>query len=387
MKGALLLDALNPCQAIRGVYRSLSSSFRMLRLRRGALSRPRMIANFAVTYRCSSRCRTCNIWQMPDAGRDELSLEEIRTLFESSRGFLRDIESIQLTGGEPFLRSDLPEIVSTIHESLPRCNFWIPTNAMAPKIIESATREMLEALGGRGLGISVSIDGIEGKHDSMRGVEGSYSAAVESLKRLAALREGHPDLGLTVGMTLTPENYGELWDVFAMSRMHGVDFSFRSVNFSDIYYRNPRGGFEPGDDLGEMVSVIRRIGRDLVGRRGLVTAAPRLRYMQGVLDYIRDPRVRRMPCSAGSLSFFLDPYGDIYPCIIMDHKLGNVRESPLEEIWKSREAMEARRRIRSGLCPKCWVECETFRDIHRDLPGLLSTALRAFFQPSTLGIN
>lgn len=57
----------------------------------------------------------------------------------------------------------------------------------------------------------------------------------------------------------------------------------------------------------------RKIGRDIVGRRGLLRATPMLRYMEGVVDYIRDPSGRRLPCSAGSGSFFLDPRGNVYP--------------------------------------------------------------------------
>jgi len=352
-----------PQQAVSGARQPPSSAGRTL-LRGSAPGRPRMIANFAVTYRCSSRCRTCKIWQMPDAGRDELSLEEIRGIFEANRGFLRDVTSMQLTGGEPFLRA-----------------------GMSPRTIERATREMLEVLGGRGLGISVSIDGIAETHDAMRGIKDSYSKAVETLGRLAAVRKEHPGLRLTVGMTLTPENYRELWEVFTLSGRHGAEFSFRPVNFSDIYYRNIGGGFDLGDALGEVVPVVRRIARLHVERRGLLRATPTLRYIQGVLDYVRDPHARRLPCSAASDSFYLDPRGNVYPCIIMDLKMGNVRERPLEVIWASEEAREARRRIRKGLCPGCWVECETFRDIHRDRLGLLSTALRALLHPSTAGIS
>ena len=384
MEGAPLSEA----SAISGgIRRLLSSSARGLRFRLGATGRPRMIANFAVTYRCSSRCRTCNIWQMSDAGGGELTLAEIEDIFRSNADFLRDVESIQITGGEPFLRQDLPVIVSVIRRYLPRCTFWIPTNGMAPGTIEGATREMLTRLDGRGLGISVSIDGIEETHDAMRGVEGCYQEVVRTLQRLSALRKEHPSLTLTVGMTLTPLNYKELWDVFALSRGHDADFSFRPVNFSDIYYRNLGGAFDLRMTLDEIIPVIRKIGRSRMERLGLLRSSPTLRYMQGVIDYIRNPDERRIPCSACYDSFFLDPYGNVYPCIIMDHRIGNVREAPLEEIWASEEAREARRMVRRGLCPNCWVECETFRDIHMDALGLLSTAIRALFHPSSLGIN
>ena len=109
--------------------------------------------------------------------------------------------------------------------------------------------------------------------------------------------------------------------------------------------------------------------------------------MQGALDHIRAPGSRSLPCSAASDSFFLDPYGNVYPCIFLDEPLGNAQEQPLREIWRSREAKKARQKIRNRGCPGCWVECEAFRDIHRDIVGLVSTALRALMHPSTAGIS
>lgn len=346
-----------------------------------------MIANLAVTYRCSSRCRTCNIWQLSGTEGDELSLEEIRTIFNINREFLRDVRSIQITGGEPFLREDLPSIVSIIHGQLPRCTFWIPTNGMHPANVESATRQMLDILGRRGLGISVSIDGIDKTHDTMRGIRGSYSKALETLRKLSSMRGQYPELMLTVGITLTPENYTELGEVFNLVRGHRADLSFRPVNFSSIYYRNVGDSYNLSDAPDELLVTIRNIGRDLVKRRGLLGSVPTLRYMQGTLDYIRSTEKRKLRCTAATESFFLDPVGDVYPCIIMDLKMGNVREQSLEEIWRSERAKEARLRIRKGLCPGCWVECETFRDIYRDRLGLASTLLRAILHPTTLGIN
>ena len=67
--------------------------------------------------------------------------------------------------------------------------------------------------------------------------------------------------------------------------------------------------------------------------------------------------------------------------------MGNVREKSLREIWGSEEASEARRRVREGECPGCWVECEAFRDIHKDIWGLASTALGALLHPETSGIR
>jgi MoaA/NifB/PqqE/SkfB family radical SAM enzyme len=84
---------------------------------------------------------------------------------------------------------------------------------------------------------------------------------------------------------------------------------------------------------------------------------------------------------------FLDPHGDVYPCIVVGDRLGNVRESTLEEIWSSTEAKEARTKIKKGRCPGCWVECEAYRDILRDRLRLVGTALRALTDPRSLGVG
>ncbi len=349
-------------------------------------ARPTTIANFAVTYRCKGRCKTCNIWRMEPPERGEMSFYEVQDLFESNRDFLRDVRSIQLTGGEPFMREDLPELVSTIHNQIPGCTYWIPTNGTIPKTVEK-TAEMIETLEGCSLGISVSVDGLERTHDHIRGYEGCFEEAVETLSGLSTLRDEHQNFALSVGMTVTPENYKEIWEVAQMAKRFGADFTFRPVSRSEIYYRNPAEALNPASIADLILPTIQGIGRNLLKAKGLRASTPTLRYMQGALDHIRDPGGRRLPCSAASDSFFLDPYGDVYPCIFLNELLGNAQEQPLHEIWRSREAEKARRKIRNGGCPGCWVECEAFREIYRDIMGLVSTAFRALMHPSTAGIS
>ena len=247
--------------------------------------------------------------------------------------------------------------------------------------------ETLEHLQGRGVGVSVSVDGMERTHDEQRGVGGSFTKAMETLQRLSALREEHPGLGLTVGMTLTPENIREASEVYTLTRRFEADFSMRPVNFSEIYYRN-MDERRPLDDVsGELLPLIRKIARDTVKRKGIISSSPTLRYMQGIVDYIRDPTHRRLPCAAGGDSFFLDHYGDVYQCIFVNEKMGNVREELLGDLWRTDLASNIRERISRGDCPGCWVECETYREIHRDRIGLGRTALSALIHPKDLGLN
>ena len=344
-----------------------------------------MIANFAVTYRCDSRCRNCNIWRMTDPGRGELTLGEIEGLFEKNMRFLSGVRSIQITGGETFLRGDLPGVTAAIRRSLPRCSFWIPTNGLRPDLVGEMTEEILEGLDGWGLGVSVSLDGVGETHEAMRGVKGSYSLALATLESLSRLRGDYAALKVSVGMTVSADNSGEIARVLEIAKRYSVDFSLRPVNFSGIYYRNlPASNQLKATDL---VDALRLVARRQVVERGLLRSLPTLRYLQGILDYLRRPGVRVQACSAGEDSMFLDPYGDVYPCIVVGDRLGNVRESTLEEIWSSATTERARKKIKEGECPGCWVECEAFRDVNKNKLRLLEAALKALLGKSSYGIR
>lgn len=317
-----------------------------------------MIANFAVTYRCDGRCSTCRIWRAPPG--NELTLQEIEEFFHDNSGHLNEVKSMQLTGGEPFLRTDLPDIVDTVEESLPGCTYWIPTNGLSPDTVASVTEDILQRLHRGRLGVSVSIDGLRETHDLQRGIEGSHGKAVETLSRLAELRIRQPRLMLSVGLTLTPGSLKESPLVQRMAYAHGADFSFRPVNVSDIYYKNQ----SPDEkyDNEELYKTLRALAKNMVDHKGVLRSLTTLRYIQGVQEYVETGR-RTTPCTACTDSFFLDPYGDVYPCIVMNSRLGNIRDKSFIEIWESERAEDARDRISRLECPTCWVECEAYRDI------------------------
>jgi MoaA/NifB/PqqE/SkfB family radical SAM enzyme len=344
-----------------------------------------MIANFAVTYRCDSRCRNCNIWRMPVPERGELTLGEIEGLFEENMRFLSGVRSIQITGGEPFLRGDLPQVMAAVRRSLPRCSFWVPTNGLRPDLVGKMTEEILEGLDGWGLGVSVSLDGIGETHEAMRGIEGSYRLALATLEILSRLRGDYPALKVSVGMTVSADNSDEIVKVFEVAKRYSADFSLRPVNFSEIYYRN----LPASNQLRTtgLVDALRLVARSRVAERGLLRSLLTMRYLQGILDYLRRPGVRVQACSAGEDSMFLDPYGDVYPCIVVEDRLGNVRESTLEEIWSSATTERARKKIKEGECPGCWVECEAFRDVNKNKLRLLEAALKALLGKSSYGIR
>jgi len=103
----------------------------------------------AVTYKCNGKCTMCNLWKVyrenPKLVKEELSLSEIQN-FLSDREFFKDLDFVYLSGGEPFLREDLPEIVKSIHECNPTCIVYVATNGFLTDNIIKTTKEIFDEL-------------------------------------------------------------------------------------------------------------------------------------------------------------------------------------------------------------------------------------------------
>ncbi len=323
------------------------------------------IANFTVSNSCNGRCTTCNIWKMDP--RPDPTIDQITGFFEANRGSLRNLKFIQLTGGEPFLRDDLPEIASAVHEAAPKCMIWLPTSGLLPENILQTTMELLSQTDKPLIGVTISLDGEGKSHDIQRGVDGSYKKAIQTLNLLSDLKKKTGRLHLSTGFTLTANNYVQAPLVQRLSYKYGADFSIRPVNISEHYYQNTEqnGNFDP-DGVWRTVKYMAHLVRN---EKGMLSSLTMLAYLRGIKEFIGDGRT--LPCSAAKESVFIDGVGDVFPCIVMNHKMGNAYETPLNEILASEETRNACRVIDDLQCPTCWLECEVYRDIRKDWKRLL----------------
>ena len=140
---------------------------------------------FSITYRCNSRCKTCNVWNLQKKIKNELSLEEwvkvIKSLGKSPFW-------ITISGGEPFLREDLAEIISAIDYYNQPHIINIPTNGLLKidKIIEGLLDDLKNETN---LIINFSVDGIKKEHDYLRGVSGNWKKIIEAYRQTKKLRK------------------------------------------------------------------------------------------------------------------------------------------------------------------------------------------------------
>lgn len=324
-------------------------AFRAARCAFGRPARPYKLTLVA-TERCNLRCLGCRIWE--SEGRD-LPLHDIRALFARS-GYLSWVD---VTGGEIFLREDLPEVFEAILRNVRQLAFLhFPTNGFLTDRIVAMTREIVRARPSCRLVVTVSLDGPRDAHDLLRGVPGSFDRAVETFARLREL----PGCRTYLGMTLSDGNRERVDEMLSglrtlFPRLSADDLHVNLFHRSPHYYRNlsvPPPGPEG------MIRTMRAIRRRKGWRGGLLGLVER-RYLALGERYIRGGG-SPLPCRALSAGCFVGADGTVYPCVSWDRPLGRIAEAghDLETIWNSAAAREARKLIAAARCPGCWTPCE-----------------------------
>ncbi len=168
-------------------YRDYLSFGKKLFLKHG--SSPIYLVLF-ITERCNARCKHCLLADgvhKPDKSA-ELTIDEIELLSKKMDPLL----FLLPTGGEPFMRPDLGEIVTLFYKNNRVRNVGIPTNGFFTERIVDTVKNILETCPGIDLGIDVSLDGIKERHDEIRGVPGLFDKAVLPIKNFARWKNAIP---------------------------------------------------------------------------------------------------------------------------------------------------------------------------------------------------
>jgi len=304
-------------------------------------------AILAVTFRCNAHCVMCNAWQSRRA--DALRPEHVRKLPP-------DLRTVNLTGGEPFLRDDLPAFVGELRARCPRARITISTNASLPERVERMMDEIVCL--DPAVRLAVSLDGVGAAHDRVRGIEGAFDAAVGVIDRLRAKGFG----GLRLGMTLSAANADQLAAVAGLAESRGLEVGVVCAHAATLHLgveEVPAAGPSPA---------LREQFRAAIGR-WLRSPRPR----QWLRAHFADRTYRRLlgwraprPCGAGEESFFVQADGSVHGCSVRGPRMGSLVEQDWEAIWRGRDA-DAARAFAARCGEGCWMIC-TARRAYRARP-------------------
>ena len=304
----------------------------------------------AVTYRCNAKCHMCNTWQFPTRPEEELTASDLRSLPK--------LDFANITGGEPFTRPDLEQIVEVVREKADRV--VISTNGYFTERVVALAAKYPD------LGFRVSLEGLPAANDELRGLTDGFDHGLRTLLRLRAL--GVKDIGF--GITLSDRNAGDVLELYELADAMGLEFATAAVH-NTFYFHKFDNAIEHKEEVAGAL--------EEVARRLLATRRPknwfRAWFNVGLSNYVRGG-ARLLPCDMGSDIFFVDPYGRILPCNAMDASMGSLKEHAFEEIWNSAEAAGVRQCV-TACDANCWMIGSVSPAMKKRLRVPLAWVLRA----------
>ena len=332
---------------------------------------------FFVTARCNLRCSHCFYWQKLNTVSDlELSIEEIRKI---ARSFEQPL-SLSLTGGEPFLRKDLTEIIKAFHEGCKTREVGIATNGTLEKPAVEAVDAILNEGMLSSLSVQVSVDGLESTHDAIRGVKGSFKRAISTLRELEKLRKQHPNFYLKTALSIQKRNISELQEFVEYLLPLNIPLRFNIVRGGGFGVFNlPKSassGFDPKDEAGSFLSLdeIKATYAWLKNKSDQSTfhfwPVRQQKIWKLSIKMLEEGR-SEMPCYANTMESVLYANGDVAFCEL-SKIYGNIREQDYDfkKIWKSQEAARMKKLIR-GCC--CIHGCNLTTGLTFDPETIIST--------------
>lgn len=295
-----------------------------------------MEAAIITTYRCPMRCKMCNIWDNPTKLSEEFKPELLEKL--------PHLSGVNITGGEPFIREDIEDIVNILLRKADRVVF-ASSGYFNDRIISLFEKYKKEPR----LGIRISTEGLSCKNDELRGRAGGFDKGLSTLLELR--RMGIKDVGF--GITVSNHNSPDMLQLYELNRNLKMQFATAAFHNSFYFHKYDNVITNKDEVCGNFDELIQRLMKEKNPKSWF-----RAFFNLGLINYIQGGR-RMLPCEAGRENFFLDPFGNILPCNGMEEDkwfdtMGNLNEQSFEEIWNGEKA----KKVREGVahCPKnCWM--------------------------------
>jgi MoaA/NifB/PqqE/SkfB family radical SAM enzyme len=333
-----------------GVPRDLVNSFVVSRFK---AIRPTVLI-YNCTFVCDARCEMCGNWKMGDR-KSDMTLEELDRVM--AHDFWGAVENLNISGGEPTTRNDLPEMVELFQRRLPRMRkIGINTTGLTPhraipmltRAVEfSAEKDLL-------LSVRVSLDGIGDIHNQVRQVKSGFDKACQTIDAMQALSARHGNFQFGIAATIFAMNLEDAENILAWAKSKGLDIVFNMLRFTDNMLNNK--------SLEEKIhfrrreeEFMRKFFLDRVSEESVLSGQAFM-YLH-YADMIANGYQRTMPCPFQSQGLLLNPEGNLFYCE-NSQKLGNVLEENAEKLYFRAANLAHREDIKNKTCPTCLSPCQ-----------------------------
>jgi len=347
-----------------------TSAFRLHYLAKAAAGVPRDLVNtfisakvhpirptvliYNCTWVCDARCTMCSNWKWGDR-KSDMTLAQLEPVMNSA--FWGAVENLNISGGEPTTRNDLPQMVELFHRHLPRLRkIGINTTGLTPhraipmltRIVEFCAKHRIL------ISIRVSLDGIGDIHDQVREVKKGFQKACKTIDAMHALAKKHDNFQFGIAATIFATNMADAENILAWARTRELDVVFNMLRFTDAMLHNKeleeRIGFKEREE-----NFMRKFFLDRVSEESVLSGQAFM-YVH-YADMIANGYQRTMPCPFQSQGLLLNPNGDLHYCENSE-KLGNVLDDSAESLYLKTQNLAHREHIKNSVCPTCLSPCQ-----------------------------
>ena len=327
----------------------------------------------SVTFKCPSRCLTCNVTSRK---AQELTVDEYRRIF---RSLGHDPFWVTISGGEPFLRPDLADIVDVICEESSPGIINIPTSGTTHKHIFKMLPRMLERTRGKQLTINFSLDELGEEHDRIRRTPHNWVKTLESIRFAKTLRKDNPHLVVGIHSVISAFNVDRFPEIYEGLQALEPDSYVTEVAEERAELLTMGTGITPPlRKYADAVDFLAAKSRaNPKAGFGAIIEAFRLEYYELVKRILAEKR-QVIPCYAGLSSCHIAADGDLWGCCVRAEPVGNLRDVDYDvgRLWWAPAAGRFRRSVRNREC-QCPLANASYTNMLMDPGSMLRVGRNA----------
>ena len=351
-----------------------------------ALGHPRLLPlnlTVSVTYTCTSRCQSCDIWKKKV---HDLQVDEYAKVF---RSLGRSPLWVTVSGGDQFLREDLPEIFRLVRHVMQPSVINLPMNGILTKRIETLLPEIARNTVGSSLVLNLSIDEIGERHDVLRGHKHNYEKILRTFHFVRALQKEFRHITLGIHTVISKFNVERLPEIYHELQKLGPDSFLTEIAEARVELGTMAKDIAPTP--GAYAGAVDFLSAQMRKKRsrhptGRLVESLRLEYYQLVKRTLAS-KTQVIPCYAGWASAQLAPDGHVWGCCVRAESMGNVRDTDYDfrKVWFSGAASEFRRSVRAKECA-CPLANAAYTNMMLS-PSALTRVARNYLGAGPLGGN
>jgi MoaA/NifB/PqqE/SkfB family radical SAM enzyme len=321
---------------------------------RGRQTLPRYLI-LGMTNLCNSKCVTCFYWDHLNVNRHlEMTLEE----YDRALADLPSLYSVVLTGGEPTLNRELPDVTRILYRRHDASNVTMPTNSLIPDQVEAIVAKALESRKDdrQTFTVGLSLDHLGERHDQIRGAPGNFPRVGETYERLIRLKRRFRGLTVNVQTVLASFNRDDLPEITSWVGANFPAIDFHSFELLRPPFPDPSIRALTAEEYREALKFLKPYWAGFDRYRPILRNL-KVAAREAELETLSQERMV-YKCYAGTISGVLNPEGTVSLCEVQ-WEIGNIRDFgySFAKAWFSEKARELRARVARR---ECWCTHSCF---------------------------